>query len=105
MTWLIWLNPIAAAIQAVGTLIALGIAIWVPFKIHRNDVRRQERGNRRKGQAIALLVDPLLRTIDGQVEREDILRQEGPRPIQIPEAILALSGDFWLMACLKSAHP
>ena len=92
-----WLNQNAPAIQAVGTLLAIAIAIWVPFKIHRNEARRGEREIRLKGQAIALLIEPLLRAIDGQIDREGIVRPEGPNPIEIPEEILSHSRDFWLM--------
>ena len=86
-----WLKEYAAVIQAIGTLLAIAIAIWVPFKIHSNETRRREHENRLKGQAIALLIEPLLRVIDGQIEREGILRPEGPRQFEIPELLLSLS--------------
>ena len=92
-----WLNQNAATIQAVGTLLAIAIAIWVPFKIHSNETRRREREIRLKGQAIALLIEPLLRAIDGQIDREGFVRPEGSRQIEIPETILSLSRDLWLM--------
>ena len=92
-----WLNQNAAAIQAVGTLLAIAIAIGVPFKIHLNQTRKQEREIRLKGQAIALLIEPLLRTIDEEVDREGFVRPEGPHRIEIPETILSLSRDLWLM--------
>ncbi len=92
-----WLNQNAAAIQVVGTLFAIAIAIWVPFNIHSNETSTREREIRLKGQAIALLIDPLLRAIDGEIESKSLVHEAGSSPIEIPDTILSLSRDLWLM--------
>lgn len=99
-----WLNANAPAIQAVGSLIAIAtsliaitIAIWVPFRIHSNQERERQREIRLRGQAMALLIDPLLRAIDGEIEHLGTLRPEDPSQIDLPESIMSLSDHMWLM--------
>lgn len=87
----------APAIQAVLTVVAVAIAIYVPFQIHSNETHRRECEIRRKGQAIALLIGPLLRVVDEQIERANFVPLEGPRQIEIPETVLSLLKDLWLM--------
>ena len=78
-------------------IIAIGVAVWVPSKIHSNETRRRNREVRLKGKAIALLIDQLLRDIDGQLERASVARRERPPQIEMPKTILSLSHDLWLM--------
>ena len=87
----------AAWVQAIGSILAIGVAIWVPSNIHLNETRRRENEIRLKGQAIALLIKPLLLVIDRQIERERTPRRDGPIAIEVPKELLTLSKDFWQM--------
>lgn len=77
MQLLQWLNDNAPAVQAVGTLFAIGIAILVPFTIHRNEMRKKEQEVLLKGQALAILIDPLLQAMRIAIETDKIVIERG----------------------------
>lgn len=91
------MSEAAAWVQAIGSIIAIGVAVWVPFKIHSNETHKKESEIRLKGQATALLIQPLLLVVDGQLERQAFLRPSGAIQIEIPDELLNLTKDFWQM--------
>ena len=97
---------VAAWIQAFGTLIALAVAIWVPFRIHKSERRELEKDRIRQGQGIALRVMHVLRALDGQIERalsgiESEYQDEAPEfkdlAIAVPQPIEDVLDQLWLM--------
>lgn len=100
-----WVTP--AWVQAIGTLLALAIAIYVPRRIHGREAKERADDQRRQGQGIALLIGHTLRTLEGEIHRtinkiDRIIKKGEPVKFQemvidIPQLIQAEVNRLWLM--------
>lgn len=43
------------------------------------------------------MIEPMLLTLDGQLEESGIIRPEGVARIEIPETLLSMADDLWKM--------
>jgi len=60
---------LAAWVQGVGSLVGLGIAIWIPQKLAKQSEERIQVEARRKAMALALVIRPLFMTMKWPLER------------------------------------
>lgn len=91
-----WLNANAPVVQTVASVFAFFIAISVPLLMLRNEIRKRDHENRAKGQAVAVLVEPVLRSHKREIERMSKIVGK-PEPIELPQQLLSRSNDFWRM--------
>lgn len=97
-----WVTTNASAVQAIASAamvltsaVGIAIAIWVPHRLHRRETRQRDEEIRREGQGIALMIEPMLVTLDGHLEANGIIRPEGVARIEIPETLLSMADDLW----------
>ncbi len=89
-----------AWVQVIGTLIALCIAIAVPWRIHLSERRQRETEKRRQGQGIAVLISPILLVLDGAIERAIVAGSNGnysAMDIEMPSSVIEQVNLLWLM--------
>ena len=89
-----------AWVQAIGTLIALFIAIAVPWRIHLNESRQRKSEKRLQGQAIAILIRPILIVLRGTIERAMVAGSNGDyaaMDVEVPSSIKEQVNLLWLM--------
>ena len=65
-----------AWIQAIGSLVAIAIAIWVPWSIEKAKAARIETERRAKGHAVAILIFPALTEWHRSIRRFEIAPDE-----------------------------
>ena len=91
---------LAAWVQTFGTMVALIIAIAVPWSIHRSERRKNKVDKLHQGQAIAMLIGHHLRALDGEIERAIASADKGDfagMSIKVPQSIEAEVNQLWLM--------
>jgi hypothetical protein len=71
LVWLGWpclsASEWAAWVQAIGSIAAIGIAIWIPIRIHRADQNRVDAEKRLRARSFALALLPAVETVAANV--------------------------------------
>lgn len=100
---MLWID--AAWVQAIGTLIALVIAIVIPNWVHHREQKVRRTELKRQGQAIAVLILPLLRELRDQVDERGKINphERQQREISVESEFHNLTKDMWLMGPAGSA--
>lgn len=68
LSWIEAHPGLAAWLQAVGVLFAIGVAIWVPLKQRRDERAEREAERLLKARAVVVLIAPELLELEAQVE-------------------------------------
>lgn len=102
MGWIGRHYALASWIQAGGTLIALVIAIGVPWFLHSREIRERQTDRVHQAQGIALLIRPSLVVLKGKLKRELALAKNGAAPaefraIKVPKTITGQIDQLWMM--------
>ena len=67
--WIESRSALAAWVQAGGTILALAIAIGVPWFIHHTETRERKKTTLHQGQAVALLIQHPIQMLEGEIKR------------------------------------
>lgn len=99
-----------AGVEAIGTLLAVGVAIYVPFRINKQAIGRAETDRRVKAQALAIFISPMLINLKDRIDwvRKEIEEIKAQRETRFEGAQnfvwrIELSADF-LSAHLADLH-
>lgn len=84
-------------VQGAGTLIALAIAIGVPWCIHRNEVREKKRTKIHQGQGLAILLRPSLLVLQGEIEAAKKQHTLSQKIVDIPDDLTTEVQSLWIM--------
>ena len=84
-------------IQGAGTLIALAIAIGVPWCIHRNEVREKKRTKLHQAQGLAILLGPSLRVLQEEIKTAKGLPRFSQKIVDIPDDLTTEVQSLWIM--------
>jgi len=67
-----WGTSAPAWVQAIGSIIAVAVALYVPFITNRHNEERAQRERLVAGRAVAILISPVVEDFFGQIVRRSI---------------------------------
>lgn len=89
-------GALAAWVQAIGTIVALIIAIWVPLSLHEKRAKERSMEMLLRGQALAILLSPQLQLMKSEFELMPAY-WDRLEPWVIPDDISNNLDKLWLM--------